>query len=348
MKLGNISVTYVDLMTKAIGSLKGDAGPLLERYGLNAKVVASPDARISIPRFMRLGHDAMVALNTPILGLEMGRLMRATHCGLAGLVALSSSDIGRACRALTKYEMLSSYNVRGQSRFYVEQLSKSSKVQQQGVIEFYSISPYNQYNLFVVDYVLMGWCTLLQRFSEQTKIKYRVEFEFDAPDYADQYPSFFNCDVHFGCDRNAVILESDSLQVPLSNHCPSTYSGLEHQANRLLDKAFLGYSFKETVERAIGPLLNGQAPSIEQVAHRLHPTPWTLRRRLANESETYQTILNNTRCDLAKSYVKDTRLSLGEIAYLVGFGSTAAFQRAFKRWTGFAPGYYRIHSRKSS
>ena len=68
MKLGNISVTYVDLMLSAIRSLDGDPEPLLKQYSLDETVLTSPDARISIPRFMRLGHDAIRQLNTPILG----------------------------------------------------------------------------------------------------------------------------------------------------------------------------------------------------------------------------------------------------------------------------------------
>ena len=35
-------------------------------------------------------------------------------------------------------------------------------------------------------------------------------------------------------------------------------------------------------------------------------------------------------------------IKLREIAFVLGFGSPEAFQRAFKRWTGVAPGHYRL------
>jgi AraC-like DNA-binding protein len=74
---------------------------------------------------------------------------------------------------------------------------------------------------------------------------------------------------------------------------------------------------------------------------------WTLRRRLQGEGVTFQQVLNETRQSLAESYVRETSLTLGEIAYVLGFGSAAAFQRAFKRWTGEAPGRFRELHRDS-
>ena len=340
MKLGDISVCVVELMGQAVESLGGNPEFEFEQYQLDATKLNSPDARISIPRFMRLGHACIEAYDIPWLGLEMGRLTTPGHQGLAGLVAQTAPDIKTACRSIAEFELLSSFNARGRTRFLIEK--------GEGVAHFYSISPYNAYNLFVVDSVLGGWVKMLQWISGRTDVIKRLQFEFKAPDYLDYYEQYFDCDIEFGAERNAVVIHDWALGLPSVHRCASTHHGLKQLAERELERVRLGLSFREVIERAIGPLLKGKTPTLEDVSHRLNMAPWTIRRRLNAEKISFQQVMNDTRRDLAVSYVRDTSLTLGEIAYLLGFGSTAAFQRAFKRWTGQAPGRFRDISRNRS
>jgi AraC-like DNA-binding protein len=43
----------------------------------------------------------------------------------------------------------------------------------------------------------------------------------------------------------------------------------------------------------------------------------------------------------AQHLLRDTRLSLAELASALGFADSASFNRAFKRWTGSSPGVFR-------
>ena len=90
-----------------------------------------------------------------------------------------------------------------------------------------------------------------------------------------------------------------------------------------------------------GPMLHGREPELEEVARKLQLPSWTLRRKLAEEGTQFRTLLNETRRDLAMAYIRDTELAFGEIAFLLGFASAEAFQRAFKRWSGQTPGEFR-------
>ncbi len=55
VRLGDLSVGFVHGLAAALEERGQDAGALLESYGLDAARLAEPRARLSIPRFMRLG-----------------------------------------------------------------------------------------------------------------------------------------------------------------------------------------------------------------------------------------------------------------------------------------------------
>ena len=89
--LGDISLLYVSVLLRAVAAEGGDAEQLKARFHLSAPEQAAVDARISIPRFMRLGHAAINATGNPALGLRMGALSRPVDAGIAGLAVLSSA-----------------------------------------------------------------------------------------------------------------------------------------------------------------------------------------------------------------------------------------------------------------
>ena len=333
MKLGDISVSFVEVLARTLSEQGSDAEALLSDYAITPETLGSPDARISIPRYMRMGHDAIQRSGCKALGLEMGRHTRVSHFGKPGLLALTARDLRQACEALTAYEGLASLNSRGASEF---------RLQPNGArLCFYSISPYNDYNLFVVDHVLSSWYQLLMHLTGRTDLVSAVEIEFPEPDYADHYRRSFQSRIRFGAENNALVLHSEALNTPVIHHCASLHEKLRREAEQELARVKLGLSYRDRVASTISPLLRGTAPTLDAVAGRLNLTPWALRRRLQAEGTHFQQVLDQTRRELAESYVRDTALTLGEIAYVLGFGSVGAFQRAFRRWTGEAPGRYR-------
>ncbi|ACA87215.1 AraC family transcriptional regulator [Shewanella woodyi] len=358
MKLGDISVSYIEIVIKAMLHLGINPDDILDKYSIDHKGLSSPDARVTIPKFMRLGHDCIEKSQAPWLGLVMGEVTTATNLGVAGLLALSSQDLKQACEQLATYELLNKYNSRGQSAFYVNhafgmEMGKSRELCReygiedgQGVLMFYSINPYNEFNHFVVDSVLSGWYQVIKNLTGHEGAIEKVCFEFPAPEYADKYSEYFNCNVAFNQSNNYLVIKAQALDWACLNRSAPTFELLRRSADAELEKVRLGLSFHEKVSRVIGPLLDGTTPTLEQVSEQLNMAPWTVRRKLVEEGGSFQQTLNETRRTLSISYVRDTALTLGEIAYLLGFGSPTAFQRAFKRWTGEAPGRFRTSKSK--
>ena len=77
------------------------------------------------------------------------------------------------------------------------------------------------------------------------------------------------------------------------------------------------------------------------VARSLQMSERTLQRRLREFGTTFKSILNEVRRDLTNSYIRDSKLSLTEISFMLGFAEISTFSRAYKRWTGQSPSAYR-------
>ena len=83
--------------------------------------------------------------------------------------------------------------------------------------------------------------------------------------------------------------------------------------------------------------LEGQYPQMPQIAAMLNFSPRTFRRRLEEEKQSFQALLDQVRAEHATRYLKNTRMPLSSIAYLVGFNDASNFRRAFRKWTGKTP-----------
>ncbi|CAD5109766.1 AraC family transcriptional regulator [Zestomonas carbonaria] len=339
VRLGDLSVAFIDSLADAVRNHGQDPTPLLEQYGLDAARRAEPRARLSIPRYMRLGHAAIQLTGDPALGLQMGALGSLNRLGLAGVTAQQAPTVREAARILTRFEPLYAQNYRGQSSFVEDNRG--------AWLRFYSISPYNAYNRFVVDAVLASWACQLKRLCGGGLRLERVMIEFPDPGYGERYGELFDCPVEFGAPTNQLRFDQANLALRNPEHSPGTWRHLLEICERELEQLTRTRSLRERIVHLLGPLLLGREPDLEEVASRLQMPTWTLRRKLAEEGTQFRSILNDTRRDLAMAYIRDTELTFGEIAYLLGFASAEAFQRAFKRWSGQTPGEYRREQRQA-
>jgi AraC-like DNA-binding protein len=95
------------------------------------------------------------------------------------------------------------------------------------------------------------------------------------------------------------------------------------------------------VRTAIIEAFSRQECSMAAVAKRLGTSPRTLNRRLAEEGVGFKRLLEEIRRHLAQEYLADRRLSIGEIAFILGYGDVTAFHHAFRRWTKLTPAQFR-------
>lgn len=337
MKLGDINVNILQCLYQAVEEQGKNPDPLFAEFGLGDLKNSHPERRISIPRYMRLGEKASRLTERDDIGILMGEKCRSHHFGLMGLAAQSAATLEEALTTSIRFERLYSSNSRGHS-YIVHEKERTGFC-------FYSISPYNRYNFFVVDAVLGGWLSLLQEWSgfslsELTQAGAKIDIEFNRPAYAASYQRW-KIPVQFSAQGNTLWLPDDLCRQSCHQSNPVTFRHLEQLCQQELDRILQGRSLVDKVCEAIAMQLSGQTPTLESIARHFNLEPWTLRRLLQTEHASFTGLLDETRKALATRYTRDTQLTLGEIAWLMGFSSTPAFQRAFKRWHNLAPGQYR-------
>ena len=74
--------------------------------------------------------------------------------------------------------------------------------------------------------------------------------------------------------------------------------------------------------------------------------PRSLRRRLTEEGTSFRNLVDAERGQLAGQLLENTQMKLEEMALQLGYGDTASFTRAFRRWFGQSPSEYRKASKR--
>lgn len=164
-----------------------------------------------------------------------------------------------------------------------------------------------------------------------------------APQDTHELADYLGCALFFGQDSNWIRADAALLYQPTAQPDASLRAVLEQQADLLL--ASLPDSNDDELiarlRRSIVACLQGGEPTLPQVAASMHVSSRTLHRRLAGQGSSFRAILEQTRFELAKSYLTDARLTLADVAILLGYAEQSPFTHAFKRWSGMTPGQWR-------
>lgn len=169
----------------------------------------------------------------------------------------------------------------------------------------------------------------------------RANFTCDPPPYAEDLKQVFPCRHYYNQPHNSVVFNQRFLDMPLKQDAQSLVDFLASAPECLLTE----YKTDNSVTAEVRLLLTQddelEGLSLEMVAAQLNTSSQTLRRRLKEEGNSFQQIKDSLRRDTAIYHLSKQITPINEIAALVGFSEPSAFNRAFKRWTGMAPGAYR-------
>jgi AraC-like DNA-binding protein len=164
------------------------------------------------------------------------------------------------------------------------------------------------------------------------------------PADAHQWHKVFRSPVYFSAEEDRVEFSLVDFDSHLDDANPELAEHNETVLKRTLAQ-LKPLTWERKVRDAIEEQLPEGEPSAEHIAKALHLSLRSLQRHLADEGCRFDTLLNESRENLALLHLRDPQCSLSEVSYLLGFADTSSFSRAFKRWTGMTPGQFRDGSR---
>lgn len=168
-----------------------------------------------------------------------------------------------------------------------------------------------------------------------------IELRCPQPDFCDDYRVMFSDNLRFDRPRTRMIIAADCLDLPIKRSDEELKRFLGHAPANILVKYRDPQSLASRIKQQLRQLPGEQWPEAESLAQSLCISASTLRRRLAEEGQSYQALKDGVRKELAIVWLAEPQISFAEIAERLGFADTSSFYKAFRKWSGSNPGHYR-------
>lgn len=196
----------------------------------------------------------------------------------------------------------------------------------------------------MVDLVLSWILGIGRRGTDGQISPLRVELTRPAQ-HRELLESHFGCRVRFKANRNALVFQNSDLDRPFVTHNEELLKAIGAQLEAELQESNQGADVGRQVKQTLKRSLAGKRPTLQQVARELCLSARTLQRRLTDAKMTFQELVEETRRELARHYLKHSAIELNETAFLLGYEDANSFFRAFHGWEGTSPGEWRIKHR---
>ena len=157
--------------------------------------------------------------------------------------------------------------------------------------------------------------------------------------------SYFGCPVRFKASRDALVFRNSDLDLPFVTHNAELLTAIGAHLESELQERNASADVGDQVKRALKRSLAGKRPTLQNTAREMGTSTRTLQRRLTDAGLTFQQVLEDTRRELARHYLKHSAVDLNAVAYFLGYEHANSFFRAFQGWEGTPPGEWRAQHR---
>mgnify|MGYP000945699023 CR=1 FL=1 len=292
-----------------------------------------PDARWPMQEVIALFNAATTLTGKVDLGLAFGQQTRPGTFHVLGYALMTCKTIGEAIELVPHYRRLV-FDI-GYSEMQFRSTADEAQLGWEVVSKALPYCPSLAESLIAAWYSFGRWIA-----GVDLPLK-EVRFSHAGPKDALSYAQYFGCPVRFGTNDNALVFSRKLLAMPLVQADETLHLAMREQARAAIEKTFNAGDIAPRLRQALIPLMPKYEATLDKASASLAMSARTLQRRLAEQGLQFQDVLDATRKDLAKIYLKDPSLGMLDVALLLGYSEQSSFTRAFKSWFGDTPSGWR-------
>ena len=304
------------------------ADHVLRRAGLPADLLSKPEQGLATEGYFRFWRSLETEVGDPMFALKIVETVSTESFDPPLFAALCSANLTQAVQRLAKYKQLMApmrLEVHGSSTGALTVSPRwlfAAKGDVPASMEVAELAFLLRLARIATREPIKAVRITLPRIPEPAQVR-QIEDYFGAPLVRGPHP--------------AVGFSAEDSQRPFLTSSAAMWRVFEPELRRRLGELEDTATTAERVRALLLELLPSNAATMELVAERLAMSKRTLQRRLEDEGMKFRTLVNVTRESLARHYLTQTRMSGGEIAFLLGFEDPNSFYRAFHEWTGQTP-----------
>lgn len=345
----SVSTAFVDSAVRGLAPAM--RARVLAEAGIEADAGRKPGARVPAPAFAALWMAVARELDDEFFGLD-SRRMKVGSFALLCHAAAAQTTVERALQmslrgfATCFDDIAAGLSVAGREA----RLTISNRIHAD--VDEPDARRFADETLLVMLHGLLCWLA-----GRRVPLS-RLDFAHAQPAHADEYRRMFSPHVRFdqpstaiafdiGVLVAAVSMSEGSLKAFLRDAPQSVFlkqvatGGWAERTRRHLQRAMAVPRAGGAARGPMGPA-DTDAQLLDHAAAHFGVSPATLRRRLEGEGTRWQQLKDEVRRELAMAHLADRRLSIEQVAALLGFNDGPSFHRAFRKWTGAPPGAFRV------
>ena len=311
-----------------------DAERLLSTAELSRAQLAENPSDVSAVSQHRFLELAAAETDDPLLGLHVAAEMDLREIGLLFYLAASSATVGEALEQLAEYAATTTEEIR------LEILPKEGEA----VLNFHRVLTIDQPVCQQSELAALGLIRALRKMTNRNFSPSRIGFAHARNSGLREIHRILHCPVEFVQAVDSWVLPQQIMELPIVSEDSHLLQILEAHADEIMSEKHTVTGLRRLVEDRLIVLLPSGRTQAAVVAEQLGMTERSFRRRLVEEGANFGEIADRLRHRLALRYLEDERVSLKQIAWLLGYSELGAFNHAFKRWTGTSPGALRRQS----